>query len=62
MQVGETDTRWLTLDELIEAACSREEFDDICKKYLQALKKTMESDAKRLKTAAELAEATGQPI
>jgi len=51
---GEIDTRWLTLDELIEAACSREEFEDIYKAHLKALKRTFESDAKRLKTAAEL--------
>ena len=51
---GEIDTRWLTLDELIEAACSREEFKNTYEAYLKALKKTFESDAKRLKTAAEL--------
>jgi len=42
------------LDELIEAACSREEFKNTYEAYLKALKKTFESDAKRLKTAAEL--------
>ena len=51
---GEIDTRWLTMDELIEAACSREEFENIYKAYLKALKRTFESDAKRLKTEAEL--------
>ena len=55
-QRGEIDTRWLAMDELIEAACSREEFEDAYKAYLKALKKTFERDAKRLKTAAELAD------
>ena len=44
------------MDELIEAACSCEEFKDAYKAYLKALKKTFERDAKRLKTAAELAD------
>ena len=42
------------MDELIDAACSREEFKDMYNAYLKALKQTFESDAKRLKTAAQL--------
>ena len=51
---GEIGTRWLAMDELIDAACSREEFKDMYNAYLKALKQTFESDAKRLKTAAQL--------
>ena len=47
---GEKDSRWLTLDELVEADCSREEFNDFCAtRYVRqgALQKTMKKDAKR---------------
>ena len=51
---GETDTRWQTLDELVEAGCSREEFEELCAAHVKQLQKTMKRDAKRFKTASEL--------
>ena len=47
---GEKDSRWLTLDELVEADCSREEFNDFCATYVKELQKTMKKDAKRFKS------------
>ena len=52
---GEPDARWQTLDELIEAGCCREKFIDLCATHVKQLQKTMTQDAKRFKTAAELA-------
>ena len=37
---GEKDSRWLTLDELVEADCSREEFNGFCATYVKELQKT----------------------
>ena len=51
---GETDARWQTLDELLEAGCSREEFNGLCAAHVTQLQKTMRQDAKRFKTALEL--------
>ena len=47
---GETDARWLTLDELVEADCSREEFNAFCVAYVKVLQETMKKDAKRFKS------------
>ena len=47
---GEKDSRWLTLDELVDADCSREEFNDFCATYVKELQKTMKKDAKRFKS------------
>jgi len=54
---GETDVRWQTVDELVEVKCSREDFNELCAKHMQQLKKTMVAHAKRFKTAAEHAQA-----
>ena len=47
---GEPDTRWLTLDELVEAGCSRQEFNGFCATYVKELQETMKKDAKRFKS------------
>ena len=49
---GEPDTRWLTLDELVEAGCSRKEFNDFCATYVKMLQETMKKDAKRFKSVS----------
>ena len=49
---GEPDTRWLTLDELVEADCSREEFNEFCATYVKMLQETMKKDAKRFKSVS----------
>ncbi len=40
---GEKDARWQTLDELLEADCSREEFHDLCATHVTQLQRTMKS-------------------
>ena len=53
---GTTDTRWQTVDELV-AAISREDFEDQSSEYMyiKELQKSFKRDAKRFKTAAQLA-------
>ena len=56
---GTVDTRWQSVDELKES-CSREDFESECREIIKALQKTMKRDAKRFKTAAELAEGSDE--
>ena len=49
-ECGEPDTRWLTLDELVKAGCSRQEFNGFCATYVKELQETMKKDAKRFKS------------
>lgn len=51
---GTTDTRWQTVDELV-AAISREDFEEQSSEYIKELQKSFKRDAKRFKTAAQLA-------
>lgn len=52
---GCVDTRWQSIEEL-SASCSREDFVQLTSGYIKALEKTFKRDAKRFKTAAQLAE------
>ena len=52
---GVTDTRWQSIEELT-ASCSREDFEELTSKYVKALEKTFKREAKRFKTAEQLAE------
>ena len=52
---GCTDTRWQTMDELV-SSISREDFEQLFKAHLKDLEKSFKRDAKRFKTAAQLAE------
>ena len=47
---GEPDARWQTVDELVEADCSLEEFNKLCSAHVRELQKTMKHDAKRFKS------------
>ena len=47
---GEPDARWQTVDELVKAACSLEEFDKLCAAHMKELQKTMKQDTKRFKS------------
>ena len=51
---GTTDTRWQSVDELM-ASISREDFDRLTSSYVKALQTSFKRDAKRFKTAAQLA-------
>ena len=51
---GHTDTRWQTLEELKES-CSREDFEQAAAAYVKELQKIFKRDAKKFKTAAQLA-------
>ena len=51
---GTTDTRWQSVDELV-ASISREDFDRLTSAYVKALQTSFKRDAKRFKTAAQLA-------
>ena len=48
---GQTDTRWQTVDELVESGCSQKEFDAMCDAHIKQLQKTFKRDAKRFKSA-----------
>ena len=52
---GCVDTRWQSIEEL-SASCSREDFVQLTSGYIKALEKTFKRDAKRFKTAQQLAE------
>ena len=51
---GNTDTRWQSIEELV-ASVSREDFDRLTSDYVKELQKSFKRDAKRFKTAAQLA-------
>ena len=51
---GEPDTSWLTLDELLESDCSREEFVELSAKYVEQLQKTFKQATKRFRTMAQV--------
>jgi hypothetical protein len=51
---GTTDARWQTVDELV-AAISREDFKNQSSEYIKELQKSFKRDAKRFRTAAQLA-------
>ena len=51
---GEHDMSWLTLDELSQSDCSREEFIELSAKYVEQLQKTFKQATKRFKTMAEV--------
>ena len=51
---GQTDTRWQTLAQLTES-CSREDFVELYQTLLKDLEKSFKRDAKRFKTASQLA-------
>jgi hypothetical protein len=51
---GTTNTRWQTVDELV-AAISHEDFEYQSSEYIKELQKSFKRDAKRFKTAAQLA-------
>ena len=52
---GTIDTRWQSMEEL-QASISREDFERLTSDYVKELQKTFKRDAKRFKTAAQLAE------
>ena len=51
---GCTDTRWQSMEEL-QASVSREDFERLTSDYVKELQKSFKRDAKRFKTAAQLA-------
>ena len=51
---GTTDTRWQSVDELM-ASISREDFDRLTSSYVKALQTSFKRDAKRFKSATQLA-------
>ena len=48
---GHIDTRWQTLDELVESGCSKAEFEEMTAAHIKQLQKTFKRDAKRFRTA-----------
>ena len=48
---GHTDTRWQTLDELVESGCSKAAFQAMTAAHITQLEKTFKRDAKRFKSA-----------
>ena len=53
---GAVDTRWQTVQDLVDAGCSRENFEKLTKAHVKDLQTTFKRDAKRFKSAAQLAE------
>ena len=51
---GTIDTRWQSIEEL-QASISRADFERLTSNYVKELQKTFKRDAKRFKTAAQLA-------